>query len=433
MDYRGKLLTAPLIWFDEKLQRGVQIRLSDAGKIVAIGDGIAKPGEEVHEIQNAVLLPGFVNAHSHAFHRYLRGRSEIGSAEVDTFWKWRGNMYALIKDIDYKKFKEYCYGTFREMLAAGITTVGEFHYVHHGTERFSLDQAVIEAAEEAGIRLVLLETLYCRAGFDATDVLPEQASFKSDLAEFLANVEKLEARAGENTTIGVAAHSFRAVPPPVAQELFQWAIEKNKPFHVHLEEQPKEIEDCERVENCKPSTLLAGFTKRHGHLITAVHCTYTPRHLLDVFAELGVNVCVCPATEGFLGDGIPDLACAKPKPNSTVDKLCLGTDCNNRICMLEEMRWLAFCQNMKNNRRNVGCLTAEKLLRIGTENAANSLGLADKVGSFKEGHYFDFVAFDLSAPRLSVAQTDAQLVDALVFGCGNAEIKAVGVAGVCKH
>ncbi|KHJ81557.1 amidohydrolase family protein, partial [Oesophagostomum dentatum] len=151
-----------------------------------------------------ILLPGFVNAHSHAFHRHLRGRSEIGGKAADTFWKWRDNMYALVDGITEEKLYEYCLSTFREMLAAGITSVGEFHYVHHGTGRFDLDKAVLRAAEDAGIRITLIQTFYENAGFDKPALHPVQERFVSDYREFVDNFNELLLNCSKTVTIAVA-------------------------------------------------------------------------------------------------------------------------------------------------------------------------------------------------------------------------------------
>ncbi|KAK6044166.1 hypothetical protein COOONC_18329 [Cooperia oncophora] len=151
-----------------------------------------------------VILPGFVNAHSHAFHRHLRGKSGIGGKSADTFWKWRDNMYALVDGITTEKLYEYCYCTFREMLEAGITTVGEFHYVHHGTSKFDLDSAVLKAAQDAGIRITLIQTFYEHASFDRTLLHPVQERFVSSYHDFIENLNKLLTFVSQTVTIAVA-------------------------------------------------------------------------------------------------------------------------------------------------------------------------------------------------------------------------------------
>uniref|UniRef100_A0A915E764 Amidohydrolase-related domain-containing protein n=1 Tax=Ditylenchus dipsaci TaxID=166011 RepID=A0A915E764_9BILA len=279
MDFCGKVIHAPLIWFDGHFQPDIQIQVRHDGIITAIGKDIVSSEDQLDTIKDVALLPGFVNAHSHSFHRYLRGRSDIGTTAADSFWKWRNNMYALLDGVTYHTFKEFCKGTFQEMLSAN--------------QRFDLDNAVVEAALEVGIRLVLIETLYSRSGFHSNQLTQQQLSFGAELEEFMKHVESLSTQliGKSEVSIAVAAHSLRAVPIPIAQELWEWANQQQFAFHIHLEEQPR-----------KWRTV-------------------------------------------FLGDGIPEL--------TEKDKLCLGTDCNNRICFLEEMRWLCFCQNMKKNSRIV--------------------------------------------------------------------------------
>nr|CAD2194131.1 unnamed protein product [Meloidogyne enterolobii] len=401
-DFRGKIITAKWIWFNGSFQQNVLLKIDKDGKI----EDIFKEDHELFTIEEGkivdlgemALLPGFVNAHSHAFHRELRGLSQIGNEGADNFWKWRQNMYKLVEDIDYGKLKKICIDTFSEMLSVGITTVGEFHYVHHSNKAssdgfFDLDMAVIEAACEVGIRLVLIETLYMRAGFSQSEINPEQWRFSSATVEqFIEHVNKLREKLKNNdlVTVALAVHSLRAVPVPEAIKLYQYAQINNLPLHLHLEEQPAELDDCRLVNEGKDpaevllkNILVNGETEEiDNSLITAVHCTHTKRSNLDEFVKRKINVCICPCTEGYLGDGIPNL--------NEFDNICLGTDCNNRIAMLEEMRWLAFCQNMRTNTRNCANLNGQKLFECATINGAKSLGIWSKIGNFVVGKQMDF-------------------------------------------
>uniref|UniRef100_A0A183CEK0 Amidohydro-rel domain-containing protein n=1 Tax=Globodera pallida TaxID=36090 RepID=A0A183CEK0_GLOPA len=445
-DFRGRILTAPWIWLGGQFQHDVRLHIDGNGKIVQItkghneemGDGCNDGTMNCH-LNSLALLPGFVNAHSHAFHRRLRGRSRIGGLGADTFWKWREEMYALVRHIDFAQMKEdililmleklekfladqtaaklyvprfitksflffyICVDTFREMLAAGITTVGEFHYVHHENNDqqqqddgglFALDLAVVEAA---------LEKL-CTC--DQASALPGLKPINGDSTQNLDTV-----------TLALAVHSLRAASVPAAHQMVQFALSHRLPLHIHLEEQPCAKADEQRRE---PSQLLLQDimppSPHSLHFLTVVHCTYTRRHSLDA------HICVCPCTEGFLGDGVPKL--------DENDRICVGTDCNNRIAILEELRWLVFCQNMLKNCRNCAALDATKMIDIGTKNGASSLGLADSVGEFSVGRWMDFVAIDCRSDRLAhfVGGGD-QLADAIMFSAGNAEIALTAVAG----
>ncbi|VDM39890.1 unnamed protein product [Toxocara canis] len=502
MDLRGKVLTAALIWTGNTFEKAIQIRVDSDGTITGIGKQILKQGEQFIDLGLKALLPGFVNAHSHAFHRHMRGRSRIGSATSDSFWKWRDDMYAIVENIDRQQLYEYALATFKEMLSAGITTVGEFHYVHHGNNKFELDSAILDAAQRAQIRIVLImwervrsvkgefcfhfpghfrwqrrsgaikgcfdlliftDTLYCRAGFGSEQLANAQKRFVSTMDDFINSVNQLDKIKGSQQTVAVSAHSLRAVPLEDCVRLSEWAKKNSKPLHIHVEEQPKEIEDCRATLHSTPSQLILNNIDADVRL-TAVHCTFTPAETMDAFATRAINVCVCPLTEGYLlftvnhtialmkhptflqcklveyckliqkqeltighastsgylGDGMPNIT-----DNSYI---CLGTDCNNRICMLEEMRWLAYCQHMKRNSRRVCGLNAQKLLRIATENGARSLGLEGNVGRFEIGMQLDFVAFDLTSHRIASAPAD-ELLDAIVFGAGNADIAATAVSG----
>uniref|UniRef100_A0A914H8X9 Amidohydrolase-related domain-containing protein n=1 Tax=Globodera rostochiensis TaxID=31243 RepID=A0A914H8X9_GLORO len=453
-DFRGRILTAPWIWLGGQFQHDVRLHIDGHGKIVQItkGHNEQTDGTMNCHLNSLALLPGFVNAHSHAFHRRLRGRSRIGGLGADTFWKWREEMYALVRHIDFAQMKEIrdvprfitknhfyiCVDTFREMLAAGITTVGEFHYVHHENDDqqqqdngglFALDLAVVEAALEVGIRLVLIETLYMRSGFDASGLEADQWRFDAkSLDIFCKNVHKLKAKiaCSDTVTLALAVHSLRAASVPAAHQMVQFALSHRLPLHIHLEEQPAELEQCAKADERRrePSQLLLQDilppSPHSLHFLTVVHCTYTRRHSLDA------HICVCPCTEGFLGDGVPKL--------DENDRICVGTDCNNRIAIFEELRWLVFCQNMLKNCRNCAALDATKMIEIGTKNGASSLGLADSVGEFGVGQWMDFVAIDCRSDRLAhfvggTAGGDQQLADAIMFGAGNAEIALTAVAG----
>lgn len=421
MDLRSTVVTAALTWTGETFERNVQIRIDANGQIVDIGKEIVNSNETLTDLGSKVLLPGFVNAHSHAFHRFMRGRSQIGSLSSDSFWKWRDDMYSMVENINRKQLYEYALVTFKEMLSAGITTVGEFHYVHHSDEKkFDLDYAILDAARDAQIRIVLIDTLYCRAGFGSEQLASAQKRFVATFDEFTDSVQKLDEYKSVNQTIAVSAHSLRAVSLEDCVKLSEWSKTNSKPLHIHVEEQPKEISDCESVNNLTPSQLLLYSIANDDVLLTCVHCTFTSANQMSVYAQRGTNICVCPLTEGYLGDGIPNIV-----DNNTI---CLGTDCNNRICMLEEMRWLAYCQHMKRNSRRVCGLNARKLLRIATENGARSLGLKESVGRFEVGMEMDFVGFDLLSHRIKSIPAD-EMLDAIVFGAGNDEICMTAVGG----
>ncbi|KAF8365891.1 cpin-1 [Pristionchus pacificus] len=421
--YRSSLICAPLIWFEGEFRENVLVRVDESGKIAQIGTDLSpNDGETTVVLENQALLPGFINTHSHAFHRFLRGRSFIGQQAATTFWAWRDNMYALVDNIEWDTLKEYCTAVFSEMLSAGITTVGEFHYVHHGKGRFDLDSAVLEAAKEAGIRITLIQALYQRGGFASPPLAPAQERFVSSFDDFVKSVEHLDSIAHDRATIAVAAHSLRAVDETTTQRLWEYARATNRPFHIHLEEQPKEIEDCIASTGQSPSQWLLGMGVDGG--ATAVHATFTPRELMDSMTKAGVHISVCPCTEGYLGDGVPSVDESTP--------ICLGTDCNNRISLLEEMRWAAFTQMAKHNSRAVAALSAVRLVEAATVTGAASLGLSNVTGKLAKGYAFDFLTIDLASPLLKDCPP-SQLLDSIVFSLDNREIVQVGVDGDVRY
>ncbi|WKY06342.1 hypothetical protein Q1695_006499 [Nippostrongylus brasiliensis] len=419
--YRGKTILPRYVWIDDKLEENVSVAVDGNGVITEVGGLIPY---DVVRLENEVIVPGFVNAHSHAFHRHLRGRSEIGGKSADTFWKWRDNMYALVDGITADRLYEYCHSTFREMIEAGITTVGEFHYVHHGHGRFDLDAAVLKAAKDAGIRITLIQTFYEFAGFDRPPLHPVQDRFVSTYEEFIGNLNELLKLTDETVDIAVAAHSARAVSFENIKKLYAFAVEKNIAFHIHLEEQPKEIQDCARYLGQKksPSDVLLEDLEI-GRLFSAVHATYTPLPNVVELTKRGANIVICPCTEGYLGDGIPHI--------TENENISFGTDCNNRISFLEEMRWACYSQQMRQNSRSVGGLTAARLLNLATAGGARSLAIDDKVGRIEAGKQLDFVSFDLRSSLLAGLNADT-LIDGVVFSCGNREVSKVVIAGITR-
>ncbi|MGH3040544.1 MAG: amidohydrolase family protein [Gaiellaceae bacterium] len=325
----------------------------------------------------SLTLPGFVNAHSHAFQRALRGKIEGGD-----FWAWRDSMLDVARGLTPGRVREDYAATYREMRAAGFTVVGEFHYVG-----LAEAQAAVEAAREAGIEVVLLLAASGRGGLERFR--------QGSVAEYLHQVEVL-AHAGAR--VGLAPHSVRACPRDWLEEIGAYAAREGLVLHVHADEQPREIEECLAEHGLRPLELLAA-TGCLGPNTTVVHATHADERELDLLAEHGAGVCLCPTTEANLGDGFPPLEglLARDVP------LCIGSDSNVRIDPLEELRELEGTARRLTLRRNV--IAVADLLAIGTRGAA--LGIAD----------WPAVDVDLDHPALrGVARQDVPA--ALVHGCG---------------
>jgi formimidoylglutamate deiminase len=418
-----RIFEADWTWTGQRFEEGVRLAVGPDGRFAAIG----RLAEEPHErLAGLALVPGFVNAHSHAFQRGLRGHGETFPAGAGSFWSWREAMYRLVEALDERVLETLTRRAFSEMLAAGITAVGEFHYVHHapGHADFALDRAVLAAARATGIRLVLLNVYY-RTGAIGKPLAGAQARFDGrSLAVYWKNHEALARELDPaRESLGVAPHSIRAVPLDELTPLVREARARGLAVHMHVEETRKEIEDCRAALGRAPLELLldaglpdAGFT--------AVHGTHSTRADLARLAERGANLCLCPLTEANLGDGLPKLV--EPPGQA----LALGTDSNARISMLEEMRWGEYGQRLRGEKRG-GVLDAHgavapRWLRAATEGGARALGLA--AGRFEAGCHADWVALDLGAPELA-GWTPGTLAESLLVGAGERVLAGTWVGG----
>lgn len=422
-----RVFEADLTWTGEGFETGVRIGVDAGGRIATVGAG----PEPVHErLSGLALLPGFVNAHSHAFQRGLRGRGERFPAGAGSFWSWREAMYALVAELDAPALEALCARAFREMLAAGITTVGEFHYLHHDEDGrdWALDEAVLAAARATGIRIVLLEVYYRTGGIGQPLERAQRRFDGGSLEEYWRQVTALAARLDPTReSIGVAPHSIRAVELEELVELHARARRQGLVVHAHVEETQKELDDCRAAHGRTPMELLARRLELDAGF-TAVHGTHTRPEPLARFLDTGANLCLCPLTEANLGDGIPMLA-RLPEGG-----LCLGTDSNARISMLEEMRWAEYGQRLAHKQR--GVLTdangsvARRLLASATAGGARSLGV--RAGALEPGAWADFVAVDLEAPALAGWSAES-LLEALVFGAGEEALAGTWVGGRRVH
>lgn len=341
------LLAPELAWTGEAFAAHQGVWIDDAGRVERVG--ALEDVEPDRRLPGQALHPGLVSAHSHAFQIGLRGTA--AHAVEGDFWSWRDAMYELVESMTPDRLHELSKRCFQEMVAAGITTVGEFHYFHHLGEgrHFEGDRVVLEAAKDAGIRIVLLVVYYETGGIGRPLAGGQRRFATPGLREFWEHVDLLGREVdGESARLGVAAHSIRAVPPERLRELWREARMRDLPFHMHLEEQRQEIEDCRAAYGERPMEIVLGLGDDLQGL-TAVHCTHTRPEDLRRFAAVGGRVCICPLTEADLGDGIPALA----EVPEIHHRLCLGTDSNHRIDMLEEMRWLEYGQRLRYQRRGV--------------------------------------------------------------------------------
>ena len=368
-------------------------------------DGTRLPG---------LTLPGLANVHSHAFHRALRGRTESG---LGTFWTWRERMYEVAGRLDPDSYYRLARATYGEMALAGITCVGEFHYVHHAPDGTpygdpnAMGHALLAAARDAGIRITLLDVLYLTSTVDGAPLVGPQIRFgDGSIDAWTARIEVL--KPGTGARIGVAAHSVRAVPAYALAEL-----PADRPLHIHLSEQRAENAACQARYGCSPTELLHS----HGLLgaqTTAIHAT----HLSDVdrtlLGDTGTGVCFCPTTERDLADGIGPARALLDSGSP----LSLGSDSHAVIDLFEEARAVELDERLRTERR--GHFTAEELLTSATVTGHRALGWSD-AGRIAPGCRADLVTVDLD----SVRTTGAEPLAAAVFAATAADVTHVVIDG----
>lgn len=418
------VLEPDLIWTGKSFESGLQVEIRPDGKFGRVG----RLGLPATRLAGRAMIPGFVNVHSHAFQRGLRGRGERFPAAAGSFWTWREAMYGLVDRLEPAEFRTLCLRAFREMLAAGITTVGEFHYLHHtpGTRDFQYDRLVLDAASEAGIRIVLLNAYYRTGGVGQPLKGPQKRFETPDPAAFWDHMDRLgEDLDARRQSLGAVAHSIRAATPEEITGLHAEARRRDMVLHLHVEEQRQEIEDAVAAYGRRPMAIL-NHVLPDAARVTAVHCTHTAREDMDRFQQQGGTVCICPITEANLGDGIADV----PHILSTQGRICLGSDSNARISMLEEMRWLEYVQRLAREQRGIlrdeHGQVARTLLDCATTAGAGALGIP--AGRIAPWTWADFVAVDLSAATLAGWEPDT-LVESLVFGAGSEVVGEVWVGG----
>jgi formimidoylglutamate deiminase len=419
------VLAADLTWTGERFEPDVQVAVGEDGRIEAVGSLGRAPDVR---LRNRALLPGLVNAHSHAFQRGLRGRGETFPAGSGSFWSWRDAMYGLVGRLDATEFQALCLQTFREMRAAGITAVGEFHYFHHhetGSD-YAFDDLVLAAAAEAGIRIALIEVYYRTGGVGQPLEGPQRRFGSRSPEAYWEQMDHLAARLDpRRQSLAASVHSLRAAGPEDLAAVYEVARRWDLPFHIHVEEQRREIEDVLAYYGKRPMALLLE-TLGTAMDLTAVHCTHTDAEEMDRFLAAGGMVCLCPLTEANLGDGIAAVPRARPASGA----FCLGSDSNARISLIEEMRWLEYAQRLATESR--GLLrdeegsTARILLQAATAGGARSLGI--ETGRIAPGLWADFAAIDLEAPSLA-GSTPETLLEALIFGATEEVVAATCVGG----
>jgi formiminoglutamate deiminase len=424
------------LWFESALLPegwAAQVRISGAdGRITAIEAGVPSHAQDE---RHGIALPGLSNLHSHAFQRGLAGLTERRADGPDSFWSWRELMYRFVEHMDADEFEALCAQAYAEMLEAGFTRVGEFHYLHH--ERGGIPYAdpgelagrVAAAAAHTGIGLTLLPVFYAHGNFGGAAPQPRQRRFISDPARFARILEASRAavQALPGACVGVAPHSLRAVTPPELQAVL--ALGAGGPVHIHIAEQLREVEECLTWSQRRPIEWLlehAAVDERW----CLVHATHATAAELQGIAQRAAVVGLCPMTEASLGDGIfPAIAFAEYR-----GRFGIGSDSNVRLDAAEELRLLEYSQRLAHRARNVlargaGESTGRSLFEAALAGGVQALQAPGEGAGLTVGAWLDLVSLRQADPSLAGASGDA-LLDAWIFSAGRAAIDCVWRAGV---
>jgi formiminoglutamate deiminase len=398
----------------------------DGTRISSIAEGVAPSDGD--ERLAGLVLPGLANAHSHAFHRALRGRTHARTGGRGSFWTWREQMYAVADRLDPDSYLTLARAVFAEMALAGITTVGEFHYLHHASggspyaDPNEMGHALVTAARDAGLRITLLDTCYLAGGFDRPLEGPQRRFGDGDAGRWAERVAALHAAyAGSpDVVVGAAAHSVRAVPADQLATVAGWAASVDAPVHVHVSEQPGENVDCLAAHGRTPTQLLADHDLL-GPRATAVHATHLDDADVASLATTATTVCLCPTTERDLADGIGPAV----RLRDAGVALSLGSDSHAVIDLFEEARAVELDERLA--RLSRGHFAAGTLLDAATTAGHASLGFPD-AGRLAVGGPADLVAVSLASVRTSGA-VPASAADAVVFGATAADVRDVVSCG----
>jgi formimidoylglutamate deiminase len=427
------MLWAAHAWIGGQWHKGVVLRIGADGCWSEVATGVHQVPEGATALAGPVL-PGLVNAHSHAFQRAFAGLAERREKDSDDFWSWRDRMYGVALRITPAQLRAIAAQLFVELLQGGYTQVCEFHYLQHQGDGRAYDDAatlsfaLADAACDAGIGLTVLPVLYERASFDQAALRTDQRRFATTSASVHALMQTLNAARRPRTNAGVAIHSLRAASPEAIQRLLQRIGSDDVPLHIHVAEQTREVDECLAATGLRPMQWLA----RHAALDSRwqlVHATHASADEIESVAKSGAGIVICPSTEANLGDGVPDL----PGWLSAGVPIALGSDSQVTRNWVEELRWLEYAQRLVLRRRNVAAApsqvepsTAARLFSLALTAGARAAGPA--TWGLKRGARADALVLDHDAAGLLGIPAEQRL-DALVFASDAAAIDSVYVAG----
>jgi len=407
-------------WLGTHVEPGVLLEVS-GGRVAGVRTGVDTPPPGATAL-HGLTVPGLANTHSHAFHRALRSTVQVGSG---TFWTWRETMYRTASRLTPDTYYDLARATYAEMALAGITAVGEFHYLHHAPGGTPYDnpnamgEALIAAAAEAGIRITLLDTAYLAAGFGEKPNR-HQTRFSDGTADAWAERASLLQGDDDLVVIGAAIHSVRAVPAEQLATVARWARERSVPLHVHLSEQTAENDACLAAHGRTPTRLLAD----HGVLgpaTTGIHNTHLTPEDIELLGASRTGTCMCPTTERDLADGIGP-AEALQRAGSP---LSLGSDSHAVIDLFEEARAMELNERLRTHVR--GHWTASALLRAASADGHAALGRPDG-GTLEPGAPADLTTVALDSVR-TAGPVPRLGAEAAVFAATAADVRHTVVAG----
>jgi len=406
---------------------GNQILTVADGRIAAIDDAADSCECDVNV---GVVMPGIANAHSHAFQRALVGHTEHRCEnQNDSFWTWRTSMYALANTLSPEHYNAIAAQLYVEMLQSGYTSVAEFHYLHNATTGHGIDGsmsgALVDAAQEAGIRFTYVPVLYERAGFDAATTSNEQRRFQSSADELLDHYADFSTQPERAISKALGAHSLRAVSASLLAELSEVAANDNVPFHLHIAEQWAEVEQSLAAYGARPVRWLLDNADVNDRWCL-VHATHVDNDECQQLAATGAVVCLCPSTEANLGDGLFPLA-AYLQSGGTI---AIGSDSHVSVNPFEELRWLEYGQRLAHEQRNVAAIrythTGHGLFEATTNGGAIACGSA--AHALTVDAPADLVCFDDDSAVLA-GHGPATFIDALVFSGSPLPVDRVMVNG----
>ncbi len=423
-------------WVDGAWAPNVLLSVDGDGNWCDIQTHAAPADRAGASVLKGPVLPGLVNAHSHAFQRAMAGLTERaggpGAAGGDNFWSWRDRMYAVARRIRPDQLEAIAAFLYAELLAAGYTQACEFHYLHNAADGqphadpLEMSLALVRAAQTVGIGLTLLPALYMRSGFTATGLREDQRRFASTPDSVLRLIEGVRAQTGAcpGVNVGVALHSLRAVDVAAIQEVAAVAAGHALPIHIHVAEQMQEVQDCIAATGQRPIEYLLDHVPLDARW-NLVHATQGTAAELQAVSESGAAIVICPSTEANLGDGVFDFS-------GYGGNWSIGSDSHVTRSWTEELRLLEYSQRLTQRRRNVAAQagysgsSAAALLQAALAGGRSATSLP--LGAIKVGHRADFLLLDEQAPALLGVPADC-LLDALVFSSPQAPIAEVFVAG----